>query len=199
MKKIILPVLVLFGFQALAQQMPMAPLQGKFSFNSDSQIANKVRIIDISAHAHDIDQLLKKYEAEGYTCAVLENDGYECGRNESITQADKIWVAKANADNLGNWLKFSAPTEDPVLEHDYGHATVWTVIQDVTAPDATFPETQYSFSKVLKNVSYFNSTSMQTENFQIVTEKRIFKEMDYTQDENGTHLEVTINCYFDRE
>jgi hypothetical protein len=199
MKKIILSFLVLFGIQALAQQMPMAPLVGKFSFNGDSHITNKVRSIYIGEKTPHLNQLIQKYQADGYTCAVLENDDYACGRNEAVAKDDMIWVAKANVENQGLFLKFAVPSEPPVLEHDYHGATVWTVTQDVVTPEEhVIPEIQYSFSKALNGISYFDMATLTQNDFQIVSEKEIQKDVTYTLYENGTHLEVTVSCLLDR-
>ena len=147
-----------------------------------------------------MDQLIPKYQADGYTCAVLENDDYECGRNEAVIQDDMIWVAKANVENRGFHLKFATPTEPPVLEHDYNGATVWTVTQDVvTSEEHTISEIQYSFSKILSGISYFDMEAMTQNDFQIISDKEIQRDMTYTQDENGTHLEVTVSCLLDRD
>lgn len=194
--------ILLCSISAFAVTMPMAPRQGKFSFNGDSRITNKVRSIYVGAQTQNIDALIKRYIGEGYTCEVLENDDYQCGRNESVTNDDMVFVAKANVATMGSWLSFAAPTEPPVLENANGDATIWTVTQDVTLSNGSvIPEMQYSFAgSKWKDISFFDSATKEQNDFQIVSETRLAKDLSFEQDDaDGTHLEVTVTCAFDSE
>jgi hypothetical protein len=201
MNKILL-IAGVFLFQGLAlaapTQMPQPALQGKFSFHGRVQIDSKVRTVYLLEQTQDLDQVIMKYVDQGYICEALENGDYECGRGEDITAADAVWADRAQAELKGQWLKFEAPTEPPVLDHDYGGSTVWAVTQDVTTwQDHVIPETQYSFAgNGWNNLSFFDSAAMTQNDFQILSDSQLMKSVTYEKDENGTHLEVTVNCFF---
>lgn len=204
MKKLIILFLTFGSSFAFAREMPMKPFLGRFSFQGASRITNKVRTIDIDAHLPQLQKIIQKFQSEGYTCAVLENESYECGRNEAVVQDDMAWIEKANVDAVGEWVKFEAPSEPPELEHAIGDSTIWSVTQEtITSAEHNISEIEYSFSKNWKNISFFDSINMEENDFQIISESRIQKDLTYQQDDKedglNRHLEVVVGCYFDKD
>jgi hypothetical protein len=183
-----------------AATMPMTPLEGSFVFRGQATITNKFRTVYLSAQAHDLNKEMKQYEAQGYVCEFLENDDGECGRAEKVTADDQGWLEKVKTSQQGHWVAFSAATEPPVLDHDFGNATLWTVFQEVlTSDEHHIPQVQYSFSPSGRSLSFFDADSLEQVDFTLHGENHLHQDIDQVIEENGTTLQLTVSCDFERK